>query len=248
MTPLEQEIENNHKAFLADWTNQVQKNWGKLSDKEQFILSYRRLSCLNALQHTVVLPSHSAASAAFFFEAQNDALVSHVNANVGSWRTALQSLRSCIENVLCSAYYREHPVELELWNAGEFRIGFQNLHKYLMQHPRLSNLTAAVSGLDDLKSEYEILSKAVHASATNFRMTDGASKVLLWSIEDAKLGQWATRERRVIEAVCSLIVCMHSTELQGAKNLQLRGMLSFVIRPGRRNGLKKELGITITPP
>ena len=245
MTPLEQEIENNHQAFFADWTAQAQKNWAKLGGKEQFVLSYRRLSCLNAIQHTLVLPFFSAKSAAFFLEAQNDALVSHVNANVGSWRNALQSLRSCIENVLSAIYYTQHPVELELWSKGAFRIWFQDLHKYLLTHPRLSNIDVATSGLADLKSEYDVLSKAVHASAANFRMTDGASKVLLWSTEDARLGAWSTREKKVIEAICALVVCFVAPELQGAKNAQLRAMLSFVTRPGRRTSLKKTLGITI---
>lgn len=247
MTPLEEEIENNRKSFFAGWTTHAQENWNKLGGKEQFVQSYRRLSCLNALQHVLVVPNFSAASAAFFLEAQNDALVSHVNANVGSWRTALQSLRSCIENVFSSIYYSQHPVELELWARGEFRTWFQDLHKYLTRHPRLSKLDPTVSGLADLKSEYEVLSKAVHASAADFRMTDGASKVLLWSTEEAKLGAWSTREKRVIDAVCSLMVCLHPNEMQGAKNPQLRGMLSFIIRPGRRTVFKKELGITIAP-
>lgn len=246
MNQLEQEIENNREAFFADWTRQAQKNWAKLGDKKQFIQSYRRLSCLNALQHTLIAPNFSTASAAFFLEAQNDALVSHVNANVGSWRTALQSLRSCIENVLCSIYYSQHPVEHELWARGEFRMSFQELHKYLARHPRLTKLAPAISGLTDLSSEYGVLSKAVHASAANFRMTDGASRVLLWSPDEAKLGSWSTREKRVIEAICSLVVCLFSSELQGAKNSQLRGMLAFVIRSSRKAAFKKEFGITIT--
>lgn len=247
MTPLEQEIENNYKRFFVDWTAQAQKNWAKLGGKEQFVKSYRRLSCFNALQHTLIIPNFSAASAAFFLEAQNDALVSHVNANLGSWRTALQSLRSCIENVLSAIYYSEHPVELELWAKGEFRIWFQDLHRYMSRHPHLSNLSVSVSGLADLKSEYEILSKAVHASAVDFRMTDGASKVLLWNTEESKLGAWATREKRVVEAVCSLIICLHPLELQGAKNSQLRGALSFVVRPGRRTAFRNQLGVSISP-
>ncbi len=245
MTPLEQEIENNHQAFLKDWTAQAEKNWAKLGGKEQFVASYGRLSCLNAIQHTLVLPKFSSTSAAFFLEAQNDALVSHVNANVGSWRAALQSLRSCIENVFNALYYSEHPVELELWSQGKFRIWFQELHKYMASHPRISGIDAGASGLDDLKVEYETLSKAVHASATSFRMTDGASKVLLWSTDDAKLGAWSTREKRVVEAICALLTCFFASDLQGARNAQLRTMLVRVTRPGRRVAFRQALKVNI---
>jgi hypothetical protein len=245
MTPLEQEIEKNHQAFLKDWTVQAEKNWVKLGGKEQLAVSYRRLSCLNAIQHTVVLPKFSSASAAFFLEAQNDALVSHVNANVGSWRTALQSLRSCIENTLCALYYSEHPVELELWSQGRFRIWFQELLKYMASHPRIAGIGGADSGLDDLKAEYETLSKAVHASATNFRMTDGASRVLLWNAEDAMLGAWSTREKKVIEAICALLICFFASDLQGARNAQLRAILSLVTRPGRRTAFRRVLKVNI---
>jgi hypothetical protein len=248
MTPFEQELENNHKTFLADWTKQAQENWTKLSGKAPLAKSYQRLSCLNAIQHILVLPRFSRASAAFFLEAQNDALVSHVSANLGSWRTALQALRSCLENVLCAIYYSEHPVELELWTRGEFRIWFSDLHRYMLRHPALSKLGPAVTGLEMLKSEYEVLSKAVHASAADFRMTDGASKVLLWSPDDPRLGAWSTRERHVIEAICSLLVCLFVSELQGAKNPQLRAILWFAVGSQKRSVLKSKLGVIISPP
>jgi hypothetical protein len=248
MTPLEQEIDNNHQSFLADWIAQSQENLEKLRNKDKLVQSYRRLSALNAIQHILIAPTYSRGSAAFFLEAQNDALVSHVNAHVGSWRTALKSLRSCIENALNSIYFSEHPVELELWSRGELRTWFQELHKYFLKHPRISAISPEISGLNDLKAEYELLSKAVHASAASFRMTDGAAKVLLWSTEDAKLGAWSTREKKVIDGVCALIICMFSAELQGAKNGQLREMLSFVTRSGRRTAFKKNLGINLVAP
>ena len=66
-------------------------------------------------QNALVLePRMTADSLAFFLEAQNDALVSHVFGNLGSWRSALKALRSCIENVAFCLYYKDHPVELHL--------------------------------------------------------------------------------------------------------------------------------------
>lgn len=245
MTPLEQEIENNRLTFLKGWTAQAQGNWAALSGNAVFVASYRRLSCINAIHASIIANKLSEGSAAFFLEAQNDALVSHVNANLGSWRTALQSLRGCIENSLNAIYYSEHPVELELWARGKFRIGFQDLLKYMMSHPRLERVDANISGLNDLKSEYEMLSKAVHASATSFRMTDGASKVLLWSADVQRLGAWATRERKVLEAVVALLICYFARELEGAKNSQLRAILGYAVKAGRRSAFRSKLKVNI---
>jgi len=247
-TLLEKELDANHASFLQDWTTQAQANWGKLSGHKHFSASYRRLSCLNGIQHALILPQFGNDSAAFFLEAQNDALVSHVSANVGSWRAALQSLRSCVENVLCSIFYNEHPVELELWAKGDFRIGFADLHRYMVKHPRLSSYGSAITGLDTIKGEYELLSKAVHASAKSFRMTEGAAKVLLWSIEEAKLGAWSTREKRVLEAICSLSACYFALQLQGNKQAGLRSVMFFAIGKARRDQLKQRVGIAISPP
>lgn len=145
----------------------------------------------------------------------NDALVSHVSASFGAWRSSLQALRSCLENALCSIYYKDHPVELLLWAQGRYRIGFAELHRYLSEHPSLVKYELHLTGLDIIADEYATLSKAVHASAASFRMTDPASMVLLWSNEPAKIGMWAARERKVLEGLSLLMICMHSERLQG---------------------------------
>jgi len=245
MTPLEEEIENNRQVFFKGWTKALSENSANLGNNAAFVGSYRRLSCLNAIQNGLISKEFSTGSAAFFVEAQNDALVSHINASVGSWRSALQSLRSSIENVLSSFYYSSHPVELELWSDGKFRIGFQELHKFLSTHPRIRKINANTSGLTDLKSEYETLSKAVHASAISFRMTGGQDKVSLWSTDQGKLSAWSTRERKVIEAVCALTSCFFVDDLQGAKNQTLRTMLQFVIRSSRRTAFRTDLKINL---
>src|ERR1700722_12137427 len=166
MPLLQDEIDANHAAFFRDWTGQAAKNWVALSKNDVFRDSYRRLTALQAIKtHLVVAPRYTAASAAFFSEAHNDGLVSHVGASTGAWRSALQALRSCIENVLCAVYYRDHPVELELWGRGKFVIGFTELMRYAERHPQLSSIGGQISGLDTLRSEYETLSKAVHGSA-----------------------------------------------------------------------------------
>ena len=151
---------------------------------------------------------------------------------------ALQSLRSCIENVLCAIYYNDHPIELELWGAGEFIIGFSELMKYMERHPRLSTVDVPLRGLDILKGEYATLSKAVHGSAENFRMTDPASTVLLWSADPVKASMWSTRERMTIEGIVLLLVALHHSLLQGARLTLLRDVLGFALSAARRRQLK----------
>jgi hypothetical protein len=181
-------------------------------------------------------------------EAHNDALVSHVNASVGAWRSALQALRSSIENTLCAIYYNEHPVELELWSKGQFRIGASDLLTYGHKHPRLSALKNNVSGLASLASEYATLSKAVHGSAANFRMTDPVGSILLWSTDPVKASMWSTREKNVVEDICLLMSCLNHTRLDGTKLAPLRSVLGFAVSASKRTELKKQLKITIVAP
>jgi hypothetical protein len=248
MTTLKDEIETNYRAFFSDWTTQAAKNWAKLSNQPHYAESYRRLCCLQTIKNELVIPNFSEASAAFFFEGHNDALTSHVSASLGAWRSALQALRSCLENTVCSIYYKDHPVELELWTSGKFRIGFSELEKYLTQHPRLGSLDPAVSGLQTIGEEYATLSKAVHASAQNFRMTDAARSVLLWSDDVPRVGMWACREQKVLEGISLLMTALYSEQLQGTKLTSLRSMLFFTIPPKKRKDVKSCLGVSISSP
>src|SRR5688572_12583558 len=127
---LSQETSANFEAFFKAWTVQAAKNVQTLHVEPQFLTSYRRIAAFQALKIDIVLPQFSADSAAFFQEAHNDALVSHVSASYGAWRSALKSLRSLIENALASLYYADHPVELANWVRGRGRIGFSELLKY----------------------------------------------------------------------------------------------------------------------
>ena len=236
---IEQEIDANHAVFFKRWTAEAEKNWKSLSQGDVYKHSYRRICSLQAVKTHLILPHYSPGSSAFFFEAHNDALVSHVSASIGAWRSALKALRSCQENILAAIYFNEHPIELELWESGKFRIGFAELLRYMERHPRLAGFGPQISGVVTLASEFETLSKAVHASAANFRMTDSVSSVLLWSSDARKRAMWATRERKVIEGVSLLLVCLHSAMLQGTALTPLRSVLSFSITPSNRKRLKQ---------
>src|SRR4051812_49353560 len=111
MSQLRDEIDANRASFFNNWTREAKKNWTALAKDKAFTESYRRLTSLQALKTLVVESQYSQQSAQFFCEAHNDALVSHVSASIGAWRSSLQALRSCIENSLCATYYRDHPIE-----------------------------------------------------------------------------------------------------------------------------------------
>ncbi len=249
MPQLQDEIDANQANFFKDWTTQAVKNWTALAKNAAiYRASYRRLTTLQALKTHLIVPQYKAGSAAFFFEAHNDSLVSHVAASTGAWRSALHALRSCIENTLNAIYFNDHPVELELWGSGKFLMGCSELIKYAEKHPRLSNVAPATTAINILRSEYTTLSKAVHASAVNFRMTDAVSNVLLWNVDPVKAAMWATREKRTIEGVTLLMVSLHANLLQGTGLTPLRNVLYFSLGPGARTALRTSLRINIPPP
>lgn len=245
---IENEIDHNGREFYNDWTKQLVSNHNALAENKVYKESYRRLCCLQALKSEIVTKFFNEKSAAFFIEAHNDALTSHVSASFGAWRLALQSLRSSIENALCALYYKDHPVELELWSKGKFRIGFTDLFAYASKHPQIDGLPSSVCGLEIIKDEYTTLSKAVHASAVDFRMTDNASKVLLWNTETVKANKWASREQSVVQGICLLIISHFCEQLQGTKLTQLREVLFFGVSVKQRELIKEHLHITIPKP
>ena len=243
MSQLEKEIDANARRFLADWTAVHAANVASLQANDAFRASYRRISVLQAIKSNIITPIYTSGSAEFFHEAHNDALVSHVAASSGAWRSALQALRSCVENALCAIYYNEHPVELELWRRGEFIITCGELIKYLEKHPIISSSSRNVTGINVIRAEYATLSKAVHGSATSFRMTDSASSVLLWSDDPVKASSWSTRERKTLEGLCLLIASLHHNALQGTKMTPVRDMLGFAVSASGRKALKTTYGI-----
>ena len=230
MSNLSEEIDENALAFSKEWISDLNKNAEALKNNNNIKESYRRITALQALKVGIIQENYSKSAIDFFAEAQNDALTSHVLASFGAWRPALQSLRSCIENVLNAHYYNDHPIELRMWSNYEFRMGFSSLHTYFCKHPDVSPVGTDISGLNLLKEEYGTLSKAVHASAPIFRMTDPAAKLLLWNNDASKLGMWATRERKVIEGVCLLTTILNQPQLSGTAQTNVR--VSVMVKRG----------------
>jgi len=236
---LQGEIDKNYERFYESWTAQAPRNWATLAKEKFFRESYRRLCCLGALKRDVVVRMASSDSAAFMLEAHNDALTSHVMANLGAWRVSLQALRSCIENTLCCLFYKDHPIELRLWALGKYRTTFSDMHEYFVGHPDLTDIGPTNCGLDQIAQEYKTLSFAVHGSAANFRMTDNIAEVLLWDSSTIRASKWATREHKVLEGLSLLICYLHRSELQGSRLPHVRELLGFVLTASKRNALKK---------
>jgi hypothetical protein len=69
-------------------------------------------------------------------------------------------------------------------------------------------------------------------------MTDSAAKLLLWSDEQAKMGMWASREKKVVEGVCLLTVALYRAKLTGASLPSVRSVLPFAISQKKAQELK----------
>ena len=149
------EVEKNFDCFTERWKKEFPRTIAKL-DKHRavYLQSYIRIASMNAWRANVFAETISVGSLEFFAEAINDALVSHIWARFGSWRSALMSLRSCIENTCYSLYYKDHPVELRLWESGKHRPSFAEIHSYLASHPDIEPFgRSSVTGLAEIKND-----------------------------------------------------------------------------------------------
>lgn len=247
MTSANDEIKGNFDVFKGKWTSEILDVMKSLEKHNtSYIASYERLTSLNSWRELIIKPKVTESTYSFFCEAQNDAVTSHVLAQLGSWRLALRCLRSCIENVMSCEYYKDHPVELILWENGQHRMGFSELINYFRRHPCLLGLSDTVNGIDRLQKEYPILSRAVHSTSVSFRMTGPGDKTLLWSSDRVKLGVWTTREKSTIVGINLLLMALYREDMQGASQLGLRKAIALSISVAElRDAIKAEMGINL---
>jgi len=241
------ETEANFKAFDHDWRSDMAAVAAELSkDNSSYLASYRRIASLQAWR-AFLETRISEESLAFFLEAQNDALTSHVFANLGSWRSALKALRSCIDNVLFCLYYKDHPVELALWHLGRHKLTFAEHFTYLDNHPdRIQE--PSIDAMPVLRAEYATLSKAVHASAKMFRMTNNIKETLLWSDAASERGKWHTREQVVIANINLCLLALFRRELEGAGAAGLRDAIGLAVSPTKWSDIKTHMKVIIHKP
>lgn len=241
-------INENYIAFSQRVSDSIAANILKFRGDQRLLESYARIAAINALKVDIVEPQFPEGAAYFFFEAHNDVLLSHVNASFGSWRPALQALRSFMENTMAAIFYLDHPVEFEKWSKGEFKLSPKDMRDYIATHPKLANLTKDLGLKSVLDDEYSTLSKAVHASNSLFRMTTSDGKTNIANPSLAELGKWSTRECNAIDISITAMVGVLCHHLDGAKMQNLRAGLGVAIRPKSRSALKKHMDVTIPAP
>jgi hypothetical protein len=247
MPGFEEEVKHNFESFTAGWKHELSTIQASLDTSErEFLNSYKRLTSINSWRELLIRNEVSEESCRFFSEAQNDGVSSHVLARLGSWRAALKCLRSCMENVVFCEYYRDHPIELRLWAKGKHRLGFSEAISYFQKHPDLERVPDELTGLGRMQKEYSVLSRAVHASAHNLRMTVRDGNTNLWSSESAKLAMWITRETQTIIAVNLLLLALHSKSLQGTSLPGLRKAIAVTITSANlRNKIRSKFSVNL---
>lgn len=245
MVKVADEIKTNYLAFSQAVSNSIVDNIATFRGDEKLAESYARIAAVNALKVDVVDPHFPKGAAHFFFEAHNDALLSHVNASFGSWRPALQALRSFMENTMAAIYYLDHPVEFEKWSNGDFQISPKEMREYIAEHPKLLKIVKELDLKAALDKEYGTLSKAVHGSSNLFRMTTPDGNTNIANPSAADLGKWSTRERTTIDICITALVGVLSDYLDGAKMQNLRAALRIAIQSNSRAALKKHMDISI---
>lgn len=243
---LADEIKHNFAAFQEGWRADLSTRLTDLPNHlSRFERSYMRLTSFQAWRVGVIDAYLPAGSVGFYAEAQNDALISHVQASVGLWRVALKSLRSCIENTLLCLYYKDHQVEQKLWEIGKFRISVSAVMNYFKDHPLILDLPESITGIGIISQEYGKLSKAVHASSRDFRMTEDGKGMSLWKTDTVHENRWETHEKRTVLGLNLLMLALFKEHLQGANLSSVRQSLGLVIPKGKDAEIKSKLAVTV---
>ncbi len=254
MQHLASEIEANFRRFQKKSAEECRAAETALKSHDAvFSRSYKRLVSLQAWRADLLESVVAGDALAFFIEAQNDGLAAHALASLGSWRASLQSLRGCIENVLCCLYYMDHPVELQLWEEGDQRLAFSELFSYFELHPKTrakkpkrSGLSPRVAAVPTLQDEYRTLSRSVHASQDCFRMTTGTGgQTNLWDGAKKRLSMWETRERTTLSAVNLLLLAVFREHLSGAKLRSVRSAVGLAVPQSKHGDVRSELRVSL---
>ena len=229
MNYLLKDVDSNSDRFSQTLSDEISQALAAgLANLEGFRASYRRVVSLQAWRVRVFDSQASDGVKALFLEAQNDALLSVVLAHMAMWRPALQSLRSCIESVLNACYYADHPVELQLWEAGRHRNDFSELLGYFSKHPTFLSLTGLPDVLAHIQREYSTLSRAVHASSISFHMTVGGN-ITITNSDGIKYRQWNSRHSDTLLWINLMLIALYSEALEGSQNTDVRRSISLVV-------------------
>lgn len=238
------EIVENHVRFEQRWASELQECTAELAGQEAFQRAYSRIVTFQAWRSELLQDIMKAEALQFALEGQNDLLVSYLLARSGQWRSSLQSLRAAIESYLNSLYFMDHPVELQLWNTGGFKTHFTDLLKYQADHPGNVGVSNDKSGLDIIKSEYAVLSRAVHGSAVSFRMSasDGPR---FFDSTSSNLGMWESRNKAVCRGLSLLMLSLFRGHLGAARKRNLRKALTYSLKESDKAWVKESFSVTL---
>ena len=243
MRHLLQETEKNAKVFASEFIGELAAAHASLTRNEQALLSsYRSVVSLQGWRVLLLDRVYGSAANAFFLEAHNDALQSFVCANLGLWRPALQSLRSSIEGVFGAEYYNDHPVEYKLWSEGKHRFNYSDYASYFKAHPTGISADEDIDPLVHLRTEYRLLSQAVHASSIPYRMTI-EGQLTISNVEPCNHGKWLARHIRTVRALNLFLMALYRDRLQGAELRELRKCISLAIPASLHARIHQEWGI-----
>lgn len=249
MKRLAAELSAAFTAFTPAWMKELEDT-RQATDKHSdvFLTSYTRLATMQAWRSEILDGEIIEEALAFFVEAQNDGVVSHVQARLGCWRPALQALRSMIENTYQMLYYKDHPIELALWHEGKHRLSRSELQDYIELFPGLDTVKTLKRGIDLLSKQYACLNHAVHASSKSFRMTRETTDLRISRYAPASVSQWASNERDVILGINLVLLAMFRDHLQGARKPNLRKAISLQSSTTIRELVKADLRIELHNP
>ena len=229
MRYLLQDVDSNAIQFLNAFPSDISEACAhSVQDEHGFRDSYRRVVSLQAWRVRFLTNLLSDGVHALFLEAQNDALFAVVLAHMAMWRPALQSLRSCIETVLNTCYYADHPIEFQRWESGGHKNEFSKLLDYFSKHPAFCGQSGLPDVLAHIRREYATLSKAVHASSVSFHMTSGGS-ITITDSDGMKHSQWVSRHSSTLLWLNFLLIVLYSEALSGPSNIDLRRSVSLAV-------------------
>lgn len=242
-THLAQEILKNCNEYHSKLQLDILNSYSTNISNPHTIESYKRVIALGALS-VGVKDSCSAESYQFFTEAQNDILCSHLLVTIGSFRAALISLRNAIENTLFFIYYKDHHVEHQLWLSGKHRLKFSHLFEYLEDHPAHTS-PKMKEVCTKLRDEYSTLSKAVHGSATHFRMTNTKDFPNIVGVDKVSFSKWNSRSIAVFTSIVITIFAHFADSFSGARLTHQRDVIGEALGKHAKDFLRNELGISV---
>jgi hypothetical protein len=241
---LADELGANFTTFETRWTKELTDALGALGNEQVFKDAFGRLVSLQAWRSELLEEKLAGGSLQFALEGQNDLLVSYILARGGQWRSSLQAQRAALENYLCAIYFKDHPIELELWSLGKYKPSFSDLLAYIKALPTNIGKDVRTFGYDIIKSEYAVLSKAVHGSAVAFRMaTDQGPE--FFSVDVVKMRQWHARLRQVIRGLNLLLLAIYADDLAASRKRGLRKGMTYALKKGDKAWVKTAYQVTL---